>query len=286
MRYGSKLYDGKFVPTQATAEASPEFITELENFAHNAGAKDIKYVKVPQNAIFQDKGIPCEYAIVFTVEMDKENMSTAPSFTAFVEVAKGYKRLAEIGNKLAKFLRQNGYAAYPGTALGGITDYVHFGELAGLGTIGYHGMLITPEEGTRLRINTIYTNITNLPIETENDHFGCVIFAPCAKNASANARLMPFFISPNHVAMVGCNVLTMTPVVIILTRILVVPFVSQVVPSVRLVTIKSNLALKETRRPHNLRSLFTLMTTKKRSVPNEKNSFVGTNQKASQTPYI
>ncbi len=47
--------------------------------------------------------------------------------------------------------------------LGGITDYVYLAELAGLGAIGYHGLLISPGEGARLRINTIYTNITNLP---------------------------------------------------------------------------------------------------------------------------
>ena len=70
MRASSKLYDGKFKPTQT--EASPEFIKTLENMARTAGAKDIQYVKVPRNAIFQHKGIPHEYAIIFTVEMDQE----------------------------------------------------------------------------------------------------------------------------------------------------------------------------------------------------------------------
>lgn len=168
MRKSSKLYDGEFTPTKEEADA--QFIARLEQIAKDAGAQDIKYVRVPRNAIFQDKGIPHEYAIVFTVEMDKENLSNAPSIDAFIEVARGYKRLAQIGNKLAAVMRKNGYAAYPGTALGGITDYVHLGELAGLGAIGYHGMLITPHEGTRLRINTIYTNIANLPLETENEH--------------------------------------------------------------------------------------------------------------------
>jgi epoxyqueuosine reductase len=78
--------------------------------------------------------------------------------------------LALIGNQLAGFMRQNGFAAYPGTALGGLTDYPHLVEIAGLGAIGYHGLLITPNDGARLRINTIYTNITNLPIQTENEH--------------------------------------------------------------------------------------------------------------------
>lgn len=168
MRRSSKFYDGMFQPTRS--EATPEFIEILETMARAAGVKDIKYVKVPHNAIFQSKGIPHEYAIVFTVEMDHANISTAPSYEAFREVAKGYKNLAVIGNKLSKTMRKNGHAAYPGTALGGITDYTYLSELAGLGAIGYHGLLITPGEGARLRINTIYTNITNLPIQSENEH--------------------------------------------------------------------------------------------------------------------
>jgi epoxyqueuosine reductase len=161
MVLGSRLYEKEFKPSKS--EADPTFITELEAMARAAGAKDIAYIKVPTNAIFQDKGIPCEYAIVFTVEMDKEPISTAPSFECQLEVMDGYKRMSTISNNLSHHLRKNGFAAYPGTALGGLTDYVHLAELAGLGAIGYHGLLISPGEGARLRLNTIYTNITNLP---------------------------------------------------------------------------------------------------------------------------
>lgn len=189
MRRGVKLYDGKFQPTRS--EASPDLIAQMERLARKAGAREVKYVRVPRNAIFQQKGIPYEYAIVITVEMDKGNMSTAPSFAAMREVVKGYKNLAIIGSKIAHFLRHNGFAAYPGTALGGLTDYVHLAELAGLGVIGYHGLLITPNEGARLRINTIYTNITNLPIQTENEHFWvrdfCAMCKKCIRKCPVNA---------------------------------------------------------------------------------------------------
>ena len=194
MRASSKLYDGKFQPKRS--EATPTFIDKLEKMARAAGAKAIKYVKVPRNAIFQHKGIPHEFAIVFTVEMDQENMSTAPSYAVFREVAKGYKNLAVIGNKMARFMRKHGFAAYPGTALGGITDYTHLGELAGLGAIGYHGMLITPGEGTRLRINTIYTNITNLPIETENEHLWIRDFCAMCKKCIRECPIDAIFQQP------------------------------------------------------------------------------------------
>ena len=189
MKHSAGMYDGQFVPTKH--EASPAFIQRLERLAYQAGAKDIAYVRVPRDAIFKDKGIPHEYAIVFTVEMDKEPIDTSPSFESQHEVVKGYKNLATISNKMAKMMHKEGFAAYPGTALGGITDYPHLAELAGLGTIGYHGLLISPHEGARLRINTIYTNITNLPIKTENEHAWvrdfCAMCKKCVRSCPVNA---------------------------------------------------------------------------------------------------
>ena len=193
MQRSARMYDGRFQPTEN--EASPGFIAQLEALARAAGAKDIGYVKVPRTAIFRDKGIPHEYAIVFTVEMDQEPIETAPSFACMHEVAHGYKNLAVISNKLARFMRQHGFAAYPGTALGGLTDYPHLAELAGLGAIGYHGLLIAPGEGARLRINTIYTNITNLPTlhaqGTPNEHLWvrdfCAMCKKCVRTCPVNA---------------------------------------------------------------------------------------------------
>jgi ferredoxin len=193
MQRSVRLYDGKFRPKHS--EANPAFIAELETMARKAGARDIGYVKVPQNAIFQDKGIPHEYAIVFTVEMDQEPIETAPSFDCMHEVMRGYKNLAHISNRLAHFMRASGFAAYPGTALGGLTDYPHLAELAGLGAIGYHGLLISPSDGARLRINVIYTNITNLPtLEAqgkENEHLWvrdfCSMCKKCVRKCPVNA---------------------------------------------------------------------------------------------------
>ena len=194
MRLGAKLYDGTYKPKRS--EASPEFLDKLEAIARRLGAADIRYIKVPRNAIFKHKGIPYENAIVITVEMDQENISTAPGFPAFKEVATGYKNLAVIGYKLARLMRRNGFAAYPGTALGGITDYTYLGELAGLGAIGYHGLLITPNEGARLRISTIYTNITNLPIENGNPHAWVRDFCTMCKKCIRSCPVEAIFDEP------------------------------------------------------------------------------------------
>jgi epoxyqueuosine reductase QueG len=183
------MYDGRFQPMRTTV--TPAFLREIEDMAYTTGAKDLKYIKVPSQAIFKHKGIPHEYALVYTVEMDQETMSTAPSFAAFKEVAQGYKTLAVIGIKLAGRMRAQGFAAYPGTALGGLTDYCYLAEAAGLGAIGYHGLLITPQEGARVRINTIYTNITNLPLEFDNEHLWvrdfCAMCRKCIRECPPQA---------------------------------------------------------------------------------------------------
>ncbi len=189
LRRGARLYDGKFKPIRWQVDRV--LLAKLEDIAKKAGASGIKYVKVPPNYIFQDLGIPHQYAIVFTVEMNKEKISTAPSFKAFKEVAIGYKKLAVISDRVARFMRRKGFAAYPGLALGGLTDYVALAERAGLGAIGYHGLLISPREGARLRINTIYTNITNLPLETQNQHLWirdyCAICRKCIRQCPPQA---------------------------------------------------------------------------------------------------
>jgi epoxyqueuosine reductase len=191
MYRGSRMYDDDFEPTKS--KASPEFIENLEQMARGAGAVDIRYVEVPQTAIFQGKKLPAKYAIIFTVEMDKEPIDTSPSWESQHEVMRGYKNMAVISMKLAQHLRRNGFAAYPGTALGGITDYVYLAELAGLGAIGYHGLLISPGEGARLRINTIYTNIENLPLSQpeDNEHLWvrdfCAMCRKCVRSCPVDA---------------------------------------------------------------------------------------------------
>lgn len=145
--------------------AEPEVFSAIEAVARQHGATAVRYVRVADDDLFADLGVPHRNAIIFTVPMDKVAMDTAPSFECFHEVAMGYLRLATTGNAVADHLRAQGFAAYPGTALGGLSDYSRLGERAGLGTIGYHGMLITPQDGALLRINVIYTSIDNIAVE-------------------------------------------------------------------------------------------------------------------------
>ncbi|MCG8351739.1 MAG: hypothetical protein MI924_28565 [Chloroflexales bacterium] len=156
-------------------------------------------MKAPRTAIFQAQGLPSAYAVVYTVEMDQEPIETAPSLACMHAVMHGYKNLAVSANKMARFMQKHGCAAYPGTALGGVADYLHLAELAGLGVIGYHGLLSSPDGGARLPINVIYANITNLPTLAapvkENTHLWvrdcCAMCKRCVRQCPVSAIYAP-----------------------------------------------------------------------------------------------
>jgi len=158
------------LPTARTP-ASPELLQRVEAVARAHGALEVAYVEdVQPGEIFQGLALPAPGAIVFTVEMAPEPLAKAPSFDTFHEVAKGYRRLAEIAEAICDLLQAEGHAAYPGTALGGQTDYVALARRAGLGGIGFHGLLLTPAAGARVRIATVYTNLCDLPERGQAEH--------------------------------------------------------------------------------------------------------------------
>jgi epoxyqueuosine reductase len=189
MKRGASLCEEP--PPPPAAPADEALWEELQQQAKAWGAKDISYVDVPRDAIFQNKGVPLPHALVFTVEMDKDPIDTAPSLECQLEVMSGYGQLASIARRLSVFLRRRGFAAYPGTALGGVTDYPLLAELAGLGAIGYHGLLISPGEGARLRICTVYTDLANLPRRPRNEHAWvrdfCAMCRRCVRSCPADA---------------------------------------------------------------------------------------------------
>lgn len=79
---GRRFYRERFQPVSDTAD--PAFFVELEKLARDAGALDIGFVTdIPADQIFRDKGIPHRNAVVFTVEMDRDEITKAPSFETF-----------------------------------------------------------------------------------------------------------------------------------------------------------------------------------------------------------
>jgi Pyruvate/2-oxoacid:ferredoxin oxidoreductase delta subunit len=178
-------------PENPKVEAKTDFIKRFENYAGSIGIDSIGYIKVPSRLIFKDKSILFDNAIILTMEMDKDAVDLAPSSETQEMSNITYDELGKKTNKLAEFLRENGFGAHASHPAGGVVMYPNLAQNAGLGYKGMHGMLITPEFGPRQRLSTIFTSIQNLPVNNDNEHSWipdfCAKCGKCIKNCPGNA---------------------------------------------------------------------------------------------------
>lgn len=104
------------------------------------------------------------YAIAFTVEMDKNHLATGPAGATLMESAQQYLDSGIIAIQVAKFIRDLGFEAR--AHIDGNYEVVCplVARDAGLGEIGRMGLLMTPKLGPRVRIAVV---TTNLPLQVE-----------------------------------------------------------------------------------------------------------------------
>jgi ferredoxin len=153
-----------------TPEISPQQLKDFELKAKEYGVKAIAYTKIPPELIFQQRAINYDNAIVLIMEMDRSKIAKAPSLSTFKMVFQTYDELGIATNKLTELLRKNNFNAHGSHPLGGLVLYPPLAKKAGLGWLGKHGLLITPQCGSRQRISAIFTNIQNLPFSQSNEH--------------------------------------------------------------------------------------------------------------------
>ena len=101
------------------------------------------------------------YVIVGAVEMDELGIATSPEAPAGAATGIGYSRMAFMGATLAEFVRNLGYTAVPAGNNVGLS--VPMAIDAGLGQLGRHGLLITPEYGSRIRLFKVLTDLPLVP---------------------------------------------------------------------------------------------------------------------------
>lgn len=180
-------------PSNPKSETTDEFLKQLHSYATSLGIGNLAFTKLPRELIFQKVGVLFDNAIVLTMEMSKEKLDQAPSQATLNMVFGTYDDLGKAANKIAEFLRLNGYAAQADHPLGGLVLFPPLAQNAGIGWIGKHGLLITPEFGPRVRLAAVYTNIENLPLTNSNEHGWisdyCDICGICIKQCPPNAIL-------------------------------------------------------------------------------------------------
>ncbi len=157
-------------PVQAKSQISEADLKEIEKMIYDFGGHNIGYTKVDRDMIYSNKAIMFPNAIVLTMEMQADKIETAPSKNCVKEIFRTYKDLGILVNRITQHLRNKGYAAQAGPALGGDVNYPLLAQKAGLGHCGRHGLLISPLVGSRQRIASVYTNIANLPYTDKTSH--------------------------------------------------------------------------------------------------------------------
>lgn len=143
---------------------------KFRKYAHSQGINKIAYVDVPGDLIFKDKSILFGKAILLVMEMDEDAINAAPSDQTQEEGISTYDELGIKTNALAQYLRDNGLAAHASHPAGGLVVYTQLAEKAGIGKIGRHGLLITPEFGPRQRISAIFVSAQNLTGINSSEH--------------------------------------------------------------------------------------------------------------------
>jgi epoxyqueuosine reductase len=128
-----------------------------------------------------------KFAIVVAIEMDYEKF-TMSDVEVSAATGLGYSKMAFVASHLAQFIRNLGYRALP---CGNDTAFsIPLAIDAGLGEQGKHGMLITPQFGSRVRLCKI---ITDLPLKDDNPiDFGVQEYCEencnkCVENCPASA---------------------------------------------------------------------------------------------------
>jgi epoxyqueuosine reductase QueG len=101
-------------------------------------------------------------------------------------------------HELAAYFRQRGYRSLPLPAIAptdqrfleGLLSYKHVAELAGMGRIGWHSMLITGQFGPRVRLACV---VTEAPLESSPSYLeeSCEGCGACIESCPAKALEVP-----------------------------------------------------------------------------------------------
>ena len=130
------------------------------------------------------------YAIAFTVEMDFHMVASSPYPPTSMETGKQYVEAARIAVQLAAAIRYLGYSAR--AHIDG--NYRVIAPLvardAGLGEIGRMGLLMTPQQGPRVRIGVVTTDVELAADHRQTDPAVidfCSVCKKCAQNCPSKS---------------------------------------------------------------------------------------------------
>lgn len=149
-------------------------------YSHNYSRRDLV-----EKAIDLPTDLP--YVVVIATEMDRETIKTVPSVLSGAATGQGYSKDIVALLSLAAYIRNLGYRAV--ASLNDTALSIPLAIQAGLGEVGRHGLLITPEFGPRVRIAKLFTDLPLVPDAPK--FFGvrefCEVCRKCSVSCPPNA---------------------------------------------------------------------------------------------------
>jgi len=173
-----------------------EMAAQIKAVARRSGAALVGVTRLTDDVRYADFDVPFTYAISVAVPMDREEMLHTPSDRSGLEIQRVYKDVNRVAIELAEHIRALGWPARASTNISpDATEVLHLpiAVRAGLGQLGKHGSMITPEHGSNLRLATVLTDLP-LAIDEPRD-FGVDDF--CASCRICETNCPPHALSPS-----------------------------------------------------------------------------------------
>ena len=182
--------DGAVSAKQRPVDDSHAMTEEIKRRARKLGAELVGVTRITDDALYEGKEVPYEYAICIGLSMDREAMARVPQVPAAVEVMRIYKVISRIAVRLSQQIRGMGW---PARAYGNpnSTDILHIplAVNAGLGELGKHGSVISKEFGSNFRLAAVLTNlplVCDEPVDIGVDDL-CLGCQRCVKDCPPDA---------------------------------------------------------------------------------------------------
>lgn len=165
----------------------------IKDWSKKLGALNVGIAELKDYHFYSHKGRGKEYgnpieskhthSIAFTVEMSEEMVAAAPQSSIVMESAQQYLEAGRIAIQLAQFLRSLGFSAR--AHIDGNYQVICplVARDAGLGEIGRMGLLMTPNEGPRVRLGVVTTEFKLKPDNRIKDNAMLDFCLQCKKCA-------------------------------------------------------------------------------------------------------
>ena len=185
---GKDAVDGPIAP-EPVAIAADRAAEKIKGFARHLGADVVRigpldpafvYTNIgktwhdPARSFGQPIELTHKNAISIAVGLDPRMIETGPVLSEVVEVMRVYGKLAMISTTLAAYIRALGYPARAHVMPNYQVLTVPIAIDAGMGELGRHGLMITKELGSCLKLSTVTTDLPlsfDSPVDIGIDEF-------------------------------------------------------------------------------------------------------------------